>query len=126
MERQNQQLMHMMVKQGTVQAELDRKLVVIMQHIMSSSQSRNEEALDEQHSSNGEPQVDARRGDEPIPSTNEDQPKAPDAQPCVSNTVVTPLTSIFDGVTAVESGDDEVIAPKGRRLRKRGRYCQSP
>ena len=59
-ESQNQQLMQMMEKQGTVQAKFNKKLDVIMQHIMSSSQSRNEEALDEQHSSNGEPQVDAR------------------------------------------------------------------
>ena len=39
---------------------------------------------------------------------------------------MTPLTLIFDGVTAVESGDDEVIAPEGRRLRKSGRCYQSP
>ena len=126
MERQNEQLMQEIEKQGTVQAELNRKLDVLMQHIMSSSQPRNEEALDEQHSSIGEPRVDARRGDEPILPTNQSQQQAADAQPSASNTVVTPLTPIFDGVTAVESGDDEVIAPKGRRLRKRGRYCQSP
>ena len=126
MERQNQQLMQEIEKQGTVQAELNRKLDVLMQHIMSSSQPRNEEALDEQHSSIGEPRVDARRGDEPILPTNQSQQQDADAQPSASNTVVTPLTPIFDGVTAVESGDDEVIAPEGRRLRKRGRCYQSP
>ena len=47
MERQNEQLMQEIEKQGTVQAELNRKLDVLMQHIMSSSQPRNEEALDE-------------------------------------------------------------------------------
>ena len=51
--------MNMMEKQGAVQAELEKKLDVIMKHIMSSSQPRNEEALDEQHSSIGEPQVNA-------------------------------------------------------------------
>ena len=71
MERQNEQLMQEIEKQGTVQAELNRKLDVLMQHIMSSSQPRNEEALDEQHSSIGEPRVDARRGDEPILPTNQ-------------------------------------------------------
>ena len=125
MEMQNQQLMNMMEKQGVVQAELDKKLDVIMQHIMSSSQVRNEEALGEQHSTIGEPQVDARGDDEPTLPTNEDAPidqqEAPDVEPSVSNTVVIPLTPIFDGVTAVESRDKEVFAPGGCRLRKRGR-----
>ena len=39
---------------------------------------------------------------------------------------MTPLTTIFDGVTAFEGGNDEVIAPEGRRLRNRGRCYQSP
>ena len=37
-----------------------------------------------------------------------------------------PLTPIFDGVTAVESGDEEVSMPGERRHRKRGRCYQSP
>ena len=119
-----------MEKQGAVQAELEKKLHMIMKHIMSSSQPRNGKALDEQHSSIGEPQVNARVDDEPKLPTNEDNPidqhEAPDAEPSASKTVVTPLTPIFDGVTAIESGDDEVISPEGRRLRKRGRCYQSP
>ena len=76
--------MNMMEKQGIVQAELEKKLDLIMKHVMSSSQPRIEEALDE-HSSNGEPQVDACGDDEPILPTNEDAPieqqKALDAEP---------------------------------------------
>ena len=55
-----------------------------------------------------------------------DQQEAPDAEPSASNIVVTPLTPIFDGVTVVESIDEEVFAPGGRRLRKRCRCYQSP
>ena len=69
MERQIQE-------QGTVQAELNRKLDVLMHHIMSSSQPRNKEAVDEQHSSIGEPRVD-----EPKLPTNQEEQQAVDAQP---------------------------------------------
>ena len=97
---------------------------MIMKHITSSYQPRTEEELDE-HSSNVEPQVDGRGDYEPILPTNEDasidQQKAPDVEPSARNTVVTPLTLIFDSVTAIESRDEEVSAPGGRRLRKRGR-----
>ena len=37
-----------------------------------------------------------------------------------------PLTLIFDGVTTVESGDEEVYALGGNRLIKKGRCYQSP
>ena len=97
---------------------------------MSSSQSRNEAALDGQYSFIGEPQVDARGDDEPILPTNEDVPidqqEALDAEPSASNTVVAQLTLISDDVTAVESRDKEVSALGGCRLRKRGRCYQSP
>ena len=56
-----------------MQVELNRKLDVLMQHIMSSTQPRNEEAVDEQHSSIGEPRVDDRPGDEPKLPTNQEE-----------------------------------------------------